>query len=138
MDHERAIEAQLPERYAFGELSGNERDNFEEHLADCTACMEGVDVALTFASNAHAVLRDQASAAAKASTAPAGWFAWPSGRRVLAFSGAFNLALAGLVLYGILGPLASYESRLRILESPRVSEEFPVPGAVRGARAFSR
>lgn len=131
MDHQYALEAQLAERYAFGELPQPERDAFEEHLADCSRCLQDVRVAQSFAANAHAVFRDQAQAAAAAPEEKRR-FAWWLGTRALAFSGGFNLALAGLALYAFLGLVPLLQSRLRILEAPSAAASFVVHGVTRG------
>jgi anti-sigma factor RsiW len=62
MDHEHAIAAQVPERYVFGELPRKERDEFEEHLADCSYCLQDVTTAQAFAANTREVFRGEAVA----------------------------------------------------------------------------
>jgi hypothetical protein len=42
MEHSEAIETMAAERYALGELTGAERDAFEEHFFDCAECAMSV------------------------------------------------------------------------------------------------
>lgn len=62
MDHEIAIQMKACERYVLGELSAEERDEFEDHFSDCTRCMEDVSLASMFAANAKAVFGDRVRA----------------------------------------------------------------------------
>src|SRR5215813_6391654 len=98
MDHEEATETKLPMKYVLGDLAPAERDAFEEHLADCSRCMDEVWMGTTFAANAKAVFRDEAAAPVPA---PHRWFQWkplPS----FAFSAALNVVLAAGLGYGVL------------------------------------
>ena len=61
MNHEHAVAAQFSERYVYGDLPGKERDDFEEHLADCSLCSEDVMAAQAFAANMRAVFHEQAA-----------------------------------------------------------------------------
>jgi hypothetical protein len=133
MDHQHAIEAQLAERYAFGDLPEPERDNFEEHLADCSRCLQDVRTAQSFAANAHAVFREEARAGVSAVPEQRARFAWWPVRRALAFSGGLNLALAGAALYAFLALVPLLQSRIRTLEAPSVADSFVVQGMTRGA-----
>jgi hypothetical protein len=134
MDHHLAIKDQLPERYVFGELSDSERDNFEEHLADCSRCMEDVRTAQVFAANTFAVFRDEeqrAAAGLPGKPPPAAW--WRT-RWALAFSGGLNLALAGAALYAFLGVVPFLRTEVQRLEAPELSGSFVLQGPTRGAR----
>ena len=51
MDHERATVTKLPMKYVLGELAPADRDEFEDHLADCSNCMNEVWMATAFAAN---------------------------------------------------------------------------------------
>lgn len=59
MDHETALKLQAAERYAQGELPGQERDAFEEHFFSCEECAEEVRWEQMFSANAKAVFQDQ-------------------------------------------------------------------------------
>jgi len=71
MDHETAKQMNAPERYVTGDLSDAARDEFEEHFAGCTLCLDEVSTATAFAANARAVFRDRAAAAVPAAVTPA-------------------------------------------------------------------
>lgn len=46
--HQQAVDNMMAERYLLGELSPQERDAFEEHLFDCSACFEQVRAGTEF------------------------------------------------------------------------------------------
>jgi len=131
MDHETAVQLQAPERYILGDLAKAERDEFEDHAADCSRCMRELATADIFAANTCAVFQDEAMGR---SAAKSRWFdlpkLWPA--RTLAFSGALNLVLLGAAGYGLLR-VNTFESRLQRYEAPAVSEEFTLHAQTRGA-----
>ena len=45
-------------RYVLDELTGQEREEFEEHYFNCAECAADVRAAFAFAANARAVLRE--------------------------------------------------------------------------------
>src|SRR5262245_33990320 len=97
MDHEQATETNGPMKYVLGELATAERAEFEDHLADCSHCMNEVWMATTFAANAKAVFRDGAAAPAPASRRRRfQWNPFPA----FAFSAALNIVLAAGFGYG--------------------------------------
>jgi putative zinc finger protein len=98
MDHETAIQMKAPERYTIGELAAADRDEFEEHFAGCSRCMEEVWALSAFAANARAVFRDRADAAARTPAAPPRrWFG--SLRWQIAIPAFAALALAAVAIY---------------------------------------
>lgn len=132
MNHDYAIASQYPERYAYGDLRADERDDFEEHLADCSRCLQDVTVAQAFAANVCAVFREEA--AAKETKQPErGWFTWLPVRQALAFSGGLNFALAGAAVYAFVALLPGLRSEIQQLETPSVTNSFVLAGAARGA-----
>ena len=74
MDHNAAVKLGAPERYVTGDLSQAERDEFEEHFADCRPCLNDVWTASAFAANARAVFQDRL--ARKPEPERAGWLSW--------------------------------------------------------------
>ena len=129
IDHESLMQQHTRERYFLGELPAQERDAFEEHLADCAVCLQELAAANIFAANASAVFADLA--AAKATAKPAGWQAFlrPYSFPALAFSGALNVALLLFAGYGLL--------RLERASPPRsgASEMFTVHPPARGGES---
>ena len=61
MDHETALRTSATERYFLGELTGQDRDGFEEHYFMCPECAEDVRALTVFAANAKAVFRQEAA-----------------------------------------------------------------------------
>lgn len=101
MDHETASRIRASERYVIGDLSSPERDQFEEHFADCPRCMDEVWMASAFAANARAVFRDRAVAQAPSPAEPAGrgrrgWLPFRWQVAIPAFAAA---ALAAVAVY---------------------------------------
>jgi len=74
MDHNAAVKLGAPERYVTGDLSQAERDEFEEHFADCRPCLNDVWAASAFAANAKAVFEERL--VRQPEPQPAGWMAW--------------------------------------------------------------
>ncbi len=132
MDHETAVQLQASERYVLGDLPAAERNEFEDHLADCSRCMRDLALADVFAANATAVFQDEATGKVAERR---GWFDFlrPWATQTLAFSGALNLILAVAAGYSVLHVVPSFESRLRQFERPGISETFVVRPQTRGA-----
>ncbi len=108
MEHQEAIETKAAERYLLGELSGAERDGFEEHFFDCQACAENVRAGAIFQANARAVLSEQVHR----QPVKVGVFEW------LRVQPAFAAALAGAVI--VLAGAVSYQA---LVVQPRLRSE---------------
>jgi hypothetical protein len=89
--HEDAVAMQAVERYLLGELTADERDQFEAHVFDCVACAEDLKAAALFLDSSRSVLRESAETRTSAATSPTaapvatpatdtaprrGWLAW--------------------------------------------------------------
>lgn len=61
MDHSEAIRLGAPEKYLLGELSAQEREQFEEHFFTCLECADDVKSGAVFVDNARAVMREEAA-----------------------------------------------------------------------------
>lgn len=111
MDHETAIQMKASERYVIGDLEPHERDEFEDHFADCSRCMEDVWTASTFAANAKAVFRDRAQAKPARRKA---YFEWLFARPIPAFAAIAFAAFIGyqnmVVIPGTRAPRAAVAS----------------------------
>lgn len=130
MDHDQAIETKLPMRYVLDELTATDRDAFEEHLADCSNCMNEVWMATAFAANAKEVFRAEGTREAVAARAP-WWRLKPL--PTFAFSAALNVALAAVVGYVLLGVFPSLRNEIAVLDAPGAVDVVGVHGAVRDA-----
>src|SRR5438094_2310870 len=126
MDHDTATRMNAPERYFLGELSGEDRDAFEEHFFSCLECTEDVRALTVFAANAKAVLRRE-------STGPAPHAGMLLSGRALWISAGLNLALLLGVGYSWLkvGPQMKHE--LAEARAPQFVQEVPVLGVARSA-----
>ena len=56
MSHEEAAKNQMVERFALGELRGNDRERFEAHFFDCPECFDEVQLTSEFLRDARSVL----------------------------------------------------------------------------------
>lgn len=59
MEHTEAVDTGAAERYALGQMSDDERDQYEEHFFDCPDCADEVRAASLFVENAEAVARER-------------------------------------------------------------------------------
>ena len=62
MDHQEAVRLRATERYVLGELSPEEREQFEEHYFECTECASDVKALVTFVTGSRKVLEEQSKA----------------------------------------------------------------------------
>jgi hypothetical protein len=56
MEHQEAIQLKAAERYLLGELSGDLREQFEEHYFTCTDCSRDVEAGAVFVDSARQIL----------------------------------------------------------------------------------
>src|SRR5437879_3244589 len=116
MDHETAVRIGASERCLLGELTGDDRDGFEEHFFMCPECAEDGRALTVFRGSARGGLLDKA-----AGPAPhAGLF---SGRALL-LSAVLNIVL----LMGL-----GYELLRVTPEKPQFVQQITVLGPSRGA-----
>src|SRR5579864_4978631 len=59
MEHNYAIENHAAERYLLHELNEEERDAYEEHFFNCSACAEEVKTAAEFLESAKQVVQEE-------------------------------------------------------------------------------
>jgi Putative zinc-finger len=78
MDHSQAVRLNMTEKYILGELSGDAREQFEEHYFDCPECSSDVRALSTFVTAARMVSEEQAAkgTALGKNTKIGGWFHW--------------------------------------------------------------
>ena len=78
MDHNQAVQLQAAVKYALGELSQVQRDEYEEHYFDCGECAVDIKALATFADTAREVLRQEKANQLGKESAPArgGWLRW--------------------------------------------------------------
>jgi hypothetical protein len=96
MDHEIAVKSRASERYLLGELSPEERDEFEAHFFECAACGEEVKSADLFIEGLREALAEKPVAPRAANEEKEGkgnWWTWLS-----TFRPAFAYAALAAVL----------------------------------------
>ena len=78
MDHKDAVRQHAAERYVLGELTGAQREEYEEHYFDCAECAVDVRTAVAFVDAGREVLRTEAAEATteKAAKTAGRWFLW--------------------------------------------------------------
>jgi hypothetical protein len=79
MDHSEALRLKAAEKYILGELSGDLREQFEEHYFDCPECANDVRALSTFVTASRVVLAEEApikDPARERREKGGGWFAW--------------------------------------------------------------
>ncbi len=129
MDHETAVQLKATERYFLGELTGADREGFEEHFFCCPECAEDVKAMTVFAANAKAVFRDQGAPPG----VPAGAFLF---NRALWLSAALNVALLAGLGYTLLKFAPQEKRELAEARAPQFVQDVPVLGVSRGESAI--
>jgi hypothetical protein len=122
MDHAEAARKFAAEQYLLGELSGAEREEFEEHFFSCSDCAAAVEAGTALIANAREVLAETGAFARPAVERKSRWLIWSGWRLAPA------AALAGWALVAVLGyQLLRKPSDGQLVIAPAVS--------VRAARA---
>jgi hypothetical protein len=76
MEHQEAVQLKAAERYLLGELSGDLRDQFEDHFFTCADCKRDVEAGAVFVDSAREILGlecDEAPARRPARPESHGW-----------------------------------------------------------------
>jgi hypothetical protein len=118
MNHEQAVRSQAVERYVLGELTHEEREAFEGHYFDCSACFEQVKLSAQFLRHAREVLDPEPEK---------GWLARMLGdlrRPAFAFATAMLVCAIGMGIY--------QQSVITDLKAPRIESSFFLPAAAKG------
>jgi hypothetical protein len=118
MNHQEAVERRAAERYQLGELTPEERNEFEEHFFDCSECAAEVHAAAVFAAGARAVFSEEAGR--RPAPTRSGWLNW--------WRPAFAFGLAAMLLL-----LVVYDEFLRI---PGLKRELAEVAASQAYPAF--
>ena len=129
MDHTQANETEMATRYVLRDLAPADLEEFEEHLADCSVCMNDVWTATTFAANAKEAFR---TIKPKPATSP--WLLWV-GRPfpALAFSTVLNVVLLAALGYLTLRLYPTWRAESAEMIFPGSISVVAVRGPVRDA-----
>src|SRR5580698_10263692 len=71
MEHLEAIQLKATERYLLGELSGDLREQFEDHFFNCFECAQDVEAGAIFVDSARQILGRESAQAGTAVRRPA-------------------------------------------------------------------
>jgi hypothetical protein len=121
MNHEQAVRSQAVERYVLGELTQEEREAFEGHYFDCSACFEQVKLSGQFLRQAREVLDPEPEK---------GWLARLLGdmrRPAFAFASAMLVCAIGMGVY--------QQSVIADLKAPRIESRYILTGQKKGGAA---
>jgi hypothetical protein len=129
MDHETAVQLKATERYFLGELTGADREGFEEHFFTCPECAEDIRTLTVFSANAKAVFREEATPV----SVPVGAFL---SSRALWLSAALNVALLSGMGYTLLKFAPQVKRELAEARAPQFVQDVPVLGVSRGDTAI--
>jgi len=125
MDHEQAMKNLVAERYLLGELNESERDAYEEHLFNCSACFEQVSLGTEFIGH---LKQSGAPETAPAVSARPGFMAgFLAGFRQPAPALAFGLLLC------VSGFSAYQNSLISHLKEPKLELRYVLTGIAHGA-----
>ena len=80
MNHAEAAHKLAVEQYLLGELSGPEREEFEEHFFDCPECVEALEMGAGFMQNARAVFEEDRAFGPTRQKVPWNWAFWTGWR----------------------------------------------------------
>jgi hypothetical protein len=125
MDHDSAVRLKAAESYFLGELTGDDRDAFEEHFFMCPECAEDVEALQIFKANAKAVLQETP---VLAGVLTSNRFFW--------LSGALNCCLILGLAYTLLHVTPQMQRELAEARAPQFVQDVPVLAIARGGEAL--
>jgi len=128
MDHNQAVHLRAADRYLLGELTGEERERFEEHYFSCLECADEVRAGELLRANAAAVLGSRSRERAEAR----GWLEWLRWRPALAGSWALAGVFLAVTLYQSLVLLPGLRDRISELSGPQAVERYALRALSRG------
>src|ERR1700704_1620298 len=123
MEHETAVQLKATERYFLGELTGDDRDGFEEHFFTCPDCAEDVRAMSVFAANAKSVFRENLAPALIPSFLSS---------KALWLSVVVNVALMLGLGYALLKVTPQLRREVAQATAPQFVQDVPVLGLSRG------
>ena len=137
MDHNQAARLQAPARYLLGELSPQEREEFEEHYFTCPECAEELRTGAIFAANVRAVFRElthRPTPVIPATRRPdAPLWAWLRPSFQPALTAAFAIALIA-VMFHDRGVISNLRNELAQYNQESSVPSFQIYAAERGDR----
>ncbi|HEX9984416.1 MAG TPA: zf-HC2 domain-containing protein [Thermoanaerobaculia bacterium] len=123
MEHTQAIETLAAERYLLNEMPPEERDAFEEHYFDCSACTEAVTNGTVLMASGRAIVREERQPAANVTRL----------RWMARLSTAAAVAMAALLGFQTVGPRPAPVGAIAAVQAP-VRLQVVEPQAIRLTR----
>lgn len=118
MEHSEAVQLMATERYLLGELTGDDRERFEEHLFSCQDCALDVRTAASFLEHSKVTLANPAVAERLPAPIPAkparAWRLWP------ALAAAALVLLVGVIGYQNTVQYPALKSALAVATTPQI------------------
>ncbi|HEY4360461.1 MAG TPA: zf-HC2 domain-containing protein [Bryobacteraceae bacterium] len=132
MEHERAVQNLAVECYLLGEMTAEEREDFEAHYFECTVCGEDLRAASQFIADAKDILAADRVQPITTRTVvdrprPSRWLGWLQ-PQFAAAAIAILAVVAGVESFAI----PSLERRLSDADTPRVVNPTYLKGQTRG------
>jgi len=124
IDHQQAIQEMMVERYLLDELGPQQRDAFEAHLFDCSACFEQVRLGTEFVHCVKEIGGEEVPAAKQPRTA---WW-----RRFIAGMDQPLPALAAILLVAALGLNVYQSHKLSQQKGPALEWSYTLVGLAHG------
>jgi hypothetical protein len=129
MNHEEAVLLKAPERYILGELSPEDREQFEEHYFDCLECASDLRTLARFRNASQLVFREDAAALRPRREFRAGWLNWLSPKYAIS---AIAVLLA-IVVFQATVTIPALEERRKVQNVGQLYESsYRVRGTTRG------
>lgn len=130
MEHADALREMSVEKYLLGELTGPERESFEEHMFECPMCATDVKSGVLFAEVARQELAAESSQRVFVPEKKQGWFDWLFRPQWMAPALAACMLLIG---YQSVVRIPALEQQVAQTESPQILENLSFSaGATRG------
>ncbi|KAA6456412.1 zf-HC2 domain-containing protein [Acidobacteria bacterium AB60] len=123
MTHMEALQTFAAERYLLNELSGRERDEFEEHFFECQECALDVRAGAAFVTQAGTELQSSTQAAPEPKRRP--FFSFFT----LPLAGVLVAAMAALLIYQNVVTLPRLRGEIATAEAPAAITATPLMGA---------
>jgi Putative zinc-finger len=132
MDHSEVVRLKAVEKYILGELSGEDRERFEEHYFDCPECASDIKALARIRSASRMILEEDAAAevSSRQRRKNVSWFGWL--KPVVTVPAI--AALAAIVIFQSGVTIPRLKERVASRQTAQIYEStYRLQGATRGA-----
>lgn len=132
MDHSEVLRLKAVEKYILGELSGEDRERFEEHYFDCSECASDIRALARIRSASRMILEGDAAAevSSRQQRKNVSWFGWLKP----AVTVPAMVALAAIVIFQSSVTIPRLKERVASAQTAQIYESsYRLQGATRGA-----